>query len=76
MADRSWRQMANACDTSQYGVGWQTGIENSLSPCQHLSWVGFPTMPSDLPDGASYCPSGNMGRAAGLTEDESSRSLM
>jgi hypothetical protein len=33
-------------------------------------------MPLHLPDGASYCASGNMGKAAGLTEDESSRSLM
>ena len=33
-------------------------------------------MLSHLPDGASYCASGNMGKAAGLTEDESSRSLM
>jgi hypothetical protein len=31
---------------------------------------------SHLPDGATYCVSGNMGKAAGLTGDESSRSLM
>lgn len=51
---------------------------SSLAGAKGTQWLGglSQSMPSYLPDGASYCTSGNMGKAAGLTEDELSRSLI